>query len=138
MQMSTAHFRRWAVLLLLAGLFAGNPARSEALQRFKDALFSTQTVLESRDGGDFEVIDYQELRDINGRDQIPERRAKSKYVDLGVKRQQSNETLRLPSGNLDVARVGKADGAAFTVIFIHGRGGAPRGGVAPPRGGGDF
>lgn len=138
MQMSTAHFRRWVVLPFLAGLFAGDPAQSEALQPFKDALFSRPTVLESRDGGDFEVVDYQELRDINGRDQIPERRVKSKYVDLGVRRQQVNETLQLPSGRLDVARVGPADGAAFTVIFIHGRGGDRRLGINDFSFGGNF
>lgn len=139
MQMSTAHFRRCAGLLFLAGLFAGNPARSEALQPFKDDLFSRPTVLESRDGGDFEVIDYQELRDINGRDQIPERRVKSKYTDLGVRRQQqADETLQLPTGKLEVARVGKADGAAFTVIFIHGRGGDRRLGINDFSFGGNF
>ncbi|MBA3042048.1 MAG: alpha/beta hydrolase [Alphaproteobacteria bacterium] len=138
MQMSTAHFRKAAVLCGLLGAFAAGPARAEALQPFKDALFSQPIVLESRDGGDFEVIDYQELRDINGRDQIPERRVKSKYVDLGVKRQQANETLQLPSGNLEVARVGKADGAAFTVIFIHGRGGDRRLGINDFSFGGNF
>lgn len=138
MQMSTAHFLKAAVLCGLLGALGPGPARAEALQPFKDALFSQPTVLESRDGGDFEVIDYQELRDINGRDQIPERRVKSKYVDLGVKRQQANETLQLPSGNLQVARVGKADGAAFTVIFIHGRGGDRRLGINDFSFGGNF
>lgn len=138
MQMSTAHFRKGAVLVGLSLLFAGGTARAEAIQPYKDALFSGQTVLERRDGGNFEVIDYQELRDINGRDQIPERRVKSKYVDLGVRRQQVNETLRLPSGNLEVARVGQADGAAFTVIFIHGRGGDRRLGINDFSFGGNF
>ena len=138
MQMSTAHFRKAAVLCGLLGALVAGPARTEALQPFKDALFSQPIVLESRDGGDFEVIDYQELRDINGRDQIPERRVKSKYVDLGVKREQANEMLQLPSGNLEVARVGKADGAAFTVIFIHGRGGDRRLGINDVSFGGNF
>ena len=138
MQMSTAHFRKAAILSGLLGALAAGQAKAEALQPFKDALFSQPIVLESRDGGDFEVVDYQELRDINGRDQIPERRVKSKYVDLGVKRQQANETLPLPSGNLEVARVGKADGAAFTVIFIHGRGGDRRLGINDFSFGGNF
>ena len=138
MQMSTAHFRQTAVLCALLGALAASPARAEALRPFKDDLYSRPIVLESRDGGDFEVIDYQELRDINGRDQIPERRVKSKYVDLGVKRQQVNETLQLPSGNLQVARVGQADGAAFTVIFIHGRGGDRRLGINDFSFGGNF
>ncbi|GEO83243.1 MULTISPECIES: alpha/beta hydrolase [Alphaproteobacteria] len=138
MQMSTAHFRAAALLLCLSGLFCGGLVRAEALQPFKDALFSDQPLLETRDGGDFQVVDYQEMRDINGRDQIPERRVKSKYVDLGVKRQQVNETLQFAAGNLDVARVGPASGAAFTVIFIHGRGGDRRLGVNDFSFGGNF
>lgn len=138
MQMSTAHFRKAALLSGLVCALAAGPVTAQALRPFKDTLFSQPIVLESRDGGDFEVIDYQELRDINGRDQIPEKRVKSKYVDLGVKRQQVNETLQLPSGKLDVARVGPADGAAFTVIFIHGRGGDRRLGINDFSFGGNF
>ena len=138
MQMSTVHFRKVAVLSGLLSALAAGALQAQALEPFKDDLFSRPIVLESRDGGDFEVIDYQELRDINGRDQIPERRVKSKYVDLGAKRQQANETLQLPSGRLEVARVGKADGAAFTVIFIHGRGGDRRLGINDFSFGGNF
>lgn len=138
MQMSTAHFRKAALLSGLVCALAAGPVTAQALRPFKDTLFSQPIVLESRDGGDFEVIDYQELRDINGRDQIPEKRVKSKYVDLGVKRQQVNETLQLPSGKLDVARVGPANGAAFTVIFIHGRGGDRRLGINDFSFGGNF
>ena len=43
------------------------------LRPFKDELFSAHTVLSSGDGGASEVIDYQEMRDINGRDEVPER-----------------------------------------------------------------
>ncbi|MBR0555661.1 alpha/beta hydrolase [Ciceribacter sp. L1K23] len=125
--MSTGHFRIATLATVLLGLSTPLSAAPDGpLKPFKDDLFSGQAVLETRDGGDFEVIDYQELRDINGRDQIPERRAKAKYVSLGVKKQQANETLNLATGPLPVTRVGRAEGAAFTVIFIHGRGGDRR------------
>ena len=135
--MSTSHFCVAALAALLAALVSV-PAEAEVLKPFKDDLFSGQSVLESRDGGDFEVVDYQELRDINGRDSIPERRVKDRYVSLGVRRQQANETMNLPSGPLPVLRVGKAEGAAFTVIFIHGRGGDRRLGANDFTFGGNF
>jgi hypothetical protein len=138
--MSTAHFtfpRLAASLLLLLPAFAR--ADDARLKPFKDDLFSAQTVLESRDGGAFQILDYQEMRDINGRDEIPERRVKSAYVSLGVKRAQVDETLQLADGrSLDVTRVGPSANAAFTVIFIHGRGGDRRLGVNDYTFGGNF
>lgn len=135
--MSTSHFCVAALAAVLLALVPV-PAASEVLKPFKDDLFSAQTVIESRDGGDFEVVDYQELRDINGRDSIPERRVKERYVSLGIRRQQANETLNLPTGPLPVLRVGKAEDAAFTVIFIHGRGGDRRLGANDFSFGGNF
>lgn len=137
-EMSTAHFRlalAFGTFLFLAG---ATRAGSEALKPFKDELFSSQTVVETGDGGDFKVIDYQEMRDINGRDQIPERRAKSAYVSLGVRRQQVDETLDLGGRKLAVTRTGAAEGGRFTVIFIHGRGGDRRLGANDFTFGGNF
>ena len=135
MPMSTSHF-------LLAAFFLLMPlgiARAEGpVGPFKDDLFSDQTVLESRDGGAFQVLDYDELRDINGRDREPERRVKSAYVDTGVNSQQSNETLDFGAFKLPVTRVGAASNAAFTVIFIHGRGGDRRLGANDFSFGGNF
>ncbi len=108
------------------------------MKPFKDELFSQAAVLAERDGGDFRQVDYQEMRDINGRDQIPEKRVKAPYVSLGVRKHQANETLGLSSGPLDVFRAGKAQGAAFTVIFIHGRGGDRRLGANDYSFGGNF
>jgi pimeloyl-ACP methyl ester carboxylesterase len=101
-------------------------------------LFSKQTVLESGDNGAFEVIDYDEMRDINGRDQIPERRVRQKYVSLGVRKLQADETLSLDGTRLDVTRVGQAQDAAFTVVFIHGRDGDRRLGANDYSFGGNF
>lgn len=138
MPVSTVHFTILRVAAL-ALLLAVSPMASAAdLPPFKDALFSSQTVLETADGGDYTEIDYQELRDINGRDQIPERRVKSAYVSLEVKRAQANETLNLGGRKLDVGRAGQGTGAAFTVIFVHGRGGDRRLGMDDYRFGGNF
>lgn len=111
-------------------------AESGPLKPFKEDLFSSQTVLESRDGGDYEVMDYQEMRDINGRDQEPERRAKRAYVDLKARKYQVDLSLALPSGPLELTRTGL--GASFAVIFIHGRDGDRRLGSNDYRFGGNF
>ncbi|MFQ6159554.1 alpha/beta hydrolase [Sinorhizobium meliloti] len=122
--------------LLFASLAVS--ASAEPLEPYKDALFRYSKLLHEADGGDFRVVDYQELRDINERDQIPERRVKRAYVSLGVKSVQVNETLGLGEWGLDVTRVGPDRGAAFTVIFIHGRGGDRRLGVNDFSFGGNF
>jgi dienelactone hydrolase len=125
--MSTIHFvfgTVFAGLLAVAGASAA--AADGPIKPFKDDLFSGQTVLRMEDGGAYEVIDYQEMRDINGRDREPERRVKDAYVSPGVRRYQENETLAIEDRKLDVTRVGQAQGATFTVIFIHGRGGDRR------------
>lgn len=138
MRLSTVHlpFRAFSSLLLVSCL--AFPAKAAPLKPFKDELFSYGIVLETADGGDYRVVDYQELRDINGRDQVPERRVKRAYLALGVKRQQVNETMETGARPLAVTRVGAAAGAAFTVIFIHGRGGDRRLGANDYSFGGNF
>ncbi len=138
MQMSTAHFRTAAISCVLFPFLFLSDVRAEAVGPFKDELFSAQTVIESQDGGDFTRVDYDEMRDINGRDSIPERRVKDRYVSLKVRRVQENQTLELRTGPLEVGRVGRDQGQAFTVIFIHGRGGDRRLGLNDISFGGNF
>lgn len=138
MQMSTAHFRTAAISCVLFPFLFLTSVRAETVGRFKDELFSAQTVIESLDGGDFTRVDYDEMRDINGRDSIPERRVKDRYVSLKVRRVQENQTLQLATGPMEVGRVGRDQGQAFTVIFIHGRGGDRRLGLNDISFGGNF
>ncbi len=138
MQMSTAHFRTAAISCVLFPFLFLTSARAEAVGPFKDDLFSAQNVMETRDSGDFTIVDYDELRDINGRDSIPERRVKDRYVSLKVRRVQENQTLDLATGPMEVGRVGRDQGQAFTVIFIHGRGGDRRLGLNDISFGGNF
>ncbi|MCY1519136.1 hypothetical protein D9M68_538760 [compost metagenome] len=63
---------------------------------------------------------------------------KRAYVSLGVKSEQVNEKLDIGGRLLDVTRVGPDRGAAFTVIFIHGRGGDRRLGTNDFSFGGNF
>ncbi|MBC2773750.1 alpha/beta fold hydrolase [Rhizobium sp. AQ_MP] len=136
--MSTAHFRTAAISCVLFPFLFLASVRAETVGPFKDELFSAQTVIESLDGGDFTRVDYDELRDINGRDSIPERRVKDRYVSLKVRRVQENQTLQLSTGPMELGRVGRDQGQAFTVIFIHGRGGDRRLGLNDISFGGNF
>ena len=138
MRMSTGHC---TIITAIAAFFVITTASGQAAERlppYKDDLFSIQNVLETSDGGSLDVIEYDEMRDINGRDQIPEKRAQQKYVSLGIRKQQSDETLQLGDQRLDVTRVGPNSGAAFTVIFIHGRNGDRRLGANDYSFGGNF
>ena len=137
--MSTIHFVSGTVFAgLLAFVGPSAAAADGPIKPFKDDIFSNQTVLRTEDGGAYEVIDYQEMRDINGRDREPERRVKDAYVSVGVRRHQENETLAIENRAIDVTRVGQAKGATFTVIFIHGRGGDRRLGANDYTFGGNF
>jgi pimeloyl-ACP methyl ester carboxylesterase len=78
------------------------------------------------------------MRDINGRDQIPQKRVQQKYVALAIRKDQADETLSVDGIKLDVTRVGPAQSAAFTVIFIHGRDGDRRLGANDYSFGGNF
>ncbi|MGW9230276.1 alpha/beta hydrolase [Pseudorhizobium sp. NPDC055634] len=138
--MSTTHFVQKAFAALVMAVVAIGPTHAQQFQLrpYKEELFAGHLVLEASDGGAYEVIDYQELRDINGRDQVPERRVKSVYLSTGVRKHQENETLRLGDRRIDVTRVGPSRDASFTLIFVHGRGGDRRLGANDYSFGGNF
>ncbi|UXS31721.1 alpha/beta hydrolase [Agrobacterium tumefaciens] len=137
--MSTAHFTFCTLFSLsVAAMPVAAFASDGPLRPFKDELFSAQTVLSTADGGASEVVDYQEMRDINGRDEVPERRVKRQYVDMTPKKAQALESVSVEGRALEVGRVGPASGQAFTVIFIHGRGGDRRLGMNDYTFGGNF
>lgn len=137
--MSTAIFTFCTLFCLSVAIVpASAQSSSGPLKPFKDELFSNQPVLSRSDNGASEIIDYQEMRDINGRDDTPERRVKRQYIDLAPKKFQALETISVGGRALDVGRVGAASGQAFTVIFIHGRGGDRRLGMNDYTFGGNF
>src|SRR3954471_12784963 len=100
--------------VLLATLFIAAPAlaRAAELAPFKDDLFAYPSILSSADGGDYRIVDYREMRDINERDEVPERRVKRDYVALGVRSEQQDLKLRSDVGDVRFYAVGKQQGAA--------------------------
>lgn len=108
------------VLLLLSAVsaFAQGP-----LPPFKDERFAYPGLLSSADDGDYKIIDYNEMRDINGRDSVPEKRVKDAYVSLKARAYQKDLTVETPAGPVKTMAAGRREGASFIVIYLHGRGG---------------
>jgi pimeloyl-ACP methyl ester carboxylesterase len=126
---------RW-ILLPLALSLLPSLAAAESLKPYKDELFAYPAIL-SQDGGHM-VVGYDEMRDINGRDEIPERRARGKYVSTGVRRVQQDLLLRTNVGDIRHVAVGKREGSKYIVIYLHGQGGSRKQGVDDFTFGGNF
>jgi len=113
-------------------------ASALTLKPFKDDLFAYPGLLAEEDGGARLVVDYKEMRDINQRDEVPERRVKGDYVRLSVRSAQKDLSLKTGQGEIRHFAVGKADGASAIVIYMHGQGGSRRQGVDDFTFGGNF
>ncbi|MBX3577106.1 MAG: alpha/beta hydrolase [Rhizobiaceae bacterium] len=114
------------------------PASAAGLKPFKDELFAYPAILSTADNGDYAVVDYNEMRDINGRDETPERRVKRKYVALGVRGVQKDLKLRADIGEISHVAVGRTAGASIITLYIHGQGGSRKQGVDDYTFGGNF
>ncbi|WP_292193160.1 alpha/beta hydrolase [Mesorhizobium sp.] len=121
------------IILLFSGLAYG---QTLSLKPFKDDLFAYPAILSSE--GAYTVVDYRELRDINARDKVPERRAQAQYVDTGVRKVQRDLLLKTDAGNIRHVAVGRTQGAGIIVLYLHGRGGSRKQGVDDFTFGGNF
>ncbi len=148
----TLFFRSW-VAILLAGFLAACqsgetasfgpkdrlPVAAGPLKPFKDDLFAYRAPLEVRDGGDYALIPYDPLKDINARDEIPVRKVSSRYVRELPENALQDFTYESAGRQLKAYAVGKLQGQQpFTVIALYGRGGDRNWGVDDERYGGNF
>lgn len=129
--------------MLAAGLMAlALPSLAFAdgltLAPFKDDLFAYPGILSTADGGAYSVVDYREMRDINGRDEIPERRVRGKYVSTSVRGVQADLVLKTDAGDIRHVAVGKQQGAKLITVYLHGQGGSRKQGVDDFTFGGNF
>ena len=108
------------------------------LKPFKDDLFAYPATLSSADNGAYTVIDYREMRDINARDEVPERRVHAQYTDTGVRKVQQDLMLKTDAGDVRHIAVGKTEGAGIIVLYLHGQGGSRKQGVDDFTFGGNF
>lgn len=127
---------KWVVAALLA--FWALPASAQELAPFKDPLFAYPSTLSTTDGGDTRVVDYREMRDINGRDEVPEKRVDQRYVDLGVRRVQLDLRLQAAVGPIAHVAVGARAQARYITIYLHGKGGSRKQGSDDFTFGGNF
>ena len=95
-------------------------------------------ILSSNDGGAYAVVDYREARDIDERDQIPERRVRAKYVSTDVREVQHDLSLKTDAGAIRHVAVGRTEGARLITIYLHGQGGSRKQGVDDFTFGGNF
>jgi dienelactone hydrolase len=126
-----------AVALLFVFPLASK-AGAQALKPFKDELFAYPGILSSEAGGAYLVVDYSEARDINQRDQVPERRVRAKYVSTGVRKVQQDLALKTDIGTIKHVAVGETEGARIITIYLHGQGGSRKQGVDDFTFGGNF
>ncbi|PBB81118.1 phospholipase [Mesorhizobium sp. WSM3879] len=131
---------RTFLTLLAATAFSLSAAEGQtlSLKPFKDELFAYPATLSSGDNGAYTVLDYREMRDINQRDEVPERRVHAQYTDPGVRKMQQDLMLKTDVGDVRHVAVGKTQGAAIIVLYLHGQGGSRKQGVDDFTFGGNF
>jgi dienelactone hydrolase len=132
------HFRLSLAVALLFVFPLASHAGAQALKPFKDELFAYPGILSSQAGGAYLVVDYSEARDINQRDQVPERRVRAKYVSTGVRKVQQDLALKTDIGTIKHVAVGETEGARIITIYLHGQGGSRKQGVDDFTFGGNF
>jgi hypothetical protein len=114
------------------------PAAAQSLAPYKDAEFGWPGVLSGSWEEGYAVVDYNEMRDINGRDEVPEKKAGRAYVSLAVRDQQADLTIPTIVGPVKAIAAGTSSGARFVVIYVHGQGGSRKQGVDDYSFGGNF
>lgn len=124
--------------LAAAGVGGGAFAASPTIAPFKDGLFAYPEPVAAREGGRVLDVPYSEARDIDRRDDIPERRVARRYVDLAPERTRRDLVFLTPDGPLRWASVGDDDAASLIVVFVHGRNGDRRLGMNDWTFGGNF
>lgn len=110
-------------LLITIFFLSGPTLYAVELAPYKDRLFNYRKIIESRDNGDFLLINYDKQVDLYQRDEIPVRKVQSKYVRMGLRRHQTFEDFTYSGQNLPVGTISRGDNPEFAVIFIHGRNG---------------
>jgi hypothetical protein len=115
-----------------------NSALAAELPSFKDDLFAYPGIIEETDGGRRVVVDYNEMRDINGRDIEPERRVKRNYVSPKPKGAEKDIALDTGAGRVTFIATGRQQSASMIVLYLHGKGGDRRQGQNDNRFGGNF
>lgn len=120
---------RWSVCpVLLATLalaaFVAPAAQAFQLKPYKDKLFDYPKILEVRDNGAFERVEYVRDRDLVRRDDVLRIRVQPHYVNLKPARKQKTRTVSANGRTHKYIGVGRLDGGAKAIVInLHGAGG---------------
>ena len=127
------------VISICLCLFQAVPeAGSLELAPYKDAEFAYPGVIGDASNPLDLTIDYNELRDINARDEVPERRVKRAWVSLTPRKSEKDVKIETAQGVLRTMATGVQDNAAFIIVYLHGQGGNRRQGSNDYTFGGNF
>ena len=95
------------------------------LAPYKDDLFKYPGILSSKYGGNYIVVDYNEKRDLDDRDIIPEKKTKPEYVSTDTQAVERDIVINSGGKSIKTIAVGKTAGnAKAIVIYLHGRKGS--------------
>jgi pimeloyl-ACP methyl ester carboxylesterase len=126
------------VIAVLAMLGAISRASGAELGAYKDELFAYPGIIGSAGNILDLTIDYNELRDVNERDEVPERRVKRDYISLKPRKFEKDIGIDSELGTLRTIATGTHEGARFIVVYLHGQGGNRKQGSNDYTFGGNF
>lgn len=113
-------------------------AQAQQLAPFKDAEFAYPGFIGASADPRNLTIDYNEMRDINARDEVPEKRVKAPWLDLSVRSAEKDVSVEREGGTLRTMATGLQDNATFIVVYLHGQGGDRKQGSNDLTFGGNF
>jgi hypothetical protein len=111
--------------LVTAAQLAAVPVVAEPyrLAPFKDELFAYPAILETSEGGDLRIVEYDRERDLLERDVVERQKVDPKYVSLDTGAAEADRTLVAGSRRIRYVAVGDTSGPVKAiVVFLHGRG----------------
>jgi hypothetical protein len=133
-----SRFSLFIVLLAFQFIASGSYCFAIELAPYKDSAFTYPGIIDDASNPLNLTIDYNELRDINARDEVPERRVKRGFVSLAPRKFEKDLQIDSPSGTLRTIATGVQQDAAFIVVYLHGQGGNRRQGSNDYTFGGNF
>ena len=122
----------------LAVLLQWRAASGLELAPYKDASFAYPGYVGDASDPLNLTIAYDEMRDINGRDEVPERRVKRAFVSLAARKAEMDMKIETGAGMLRAIATGTQDNAAFIIAYLHGQGGNRKQGSNDYTFGGNF
>ncbi len=131
-----------ALTFVVSAVFAVCLALASAdaleLKPYKNAEFAYPGVMGDASNPLDLTISYDEMRDINGRDEVPERRVKRAWISLSARKAEKDMKIETAGGLLRTIATGVQDNAAFIVVYLHGQGGNRKQGSNDYTFGGNF